>query len=235
MKTRIVLVGSSGRMGSALAEEVHRNTKFEIVKKISRENSRELKTLKAADFDVAIDFSSPQNHQRLVSAISALRRPLLCGVTGLGSFTPLKRAAKKIPVLYAANTSLGINWLMKCLENLSALQKFDVEICEIHHGKKKDNPSGTALELQKVIEGAIGKPIPRPKGLRGGGVFGDHSVYVFGPDETLILSHRATSRSVFAKGALHGAAWLQRQKPGLYSMQDLIEYRKHDKKHRSRV
>jgi len=195
---------------------------------------------------VAVDFSAPTATVALTKTAIELGVALVVGTTGLNAEqeSALREAAKKIAVVYSGNYSLGVNVLATLVERAAAAlspELFDLEIFETHHGAKIDAPSGTALLLGRA--GAAGRDqnlddvmVParhghtgtREKGAigfsvaRGGDVAGEHTVFFFGPQERLELTHRASNRMIFARGALHAARWVANQPPGLYSMQDVL-------------
>lgn len=196
------------------------------------------------DVQVAIDFTSPATTLRVAEICAEKKVALLIGTTG---FTPVEKAkllgfADRIPVLLAPNMSLGVNLLFH-LTGVAArgLSDFETEITEIHHHHKKDAPSGTAQRLKEVVlenqgrdesnvvygRSGIGDPRPGDEvgvhALRGGDVVGEHTVFFFGDGERIEITHRATSRSTFASGALAAAKFLAGQKPGVYSMNDVLQ------------
>ena len=123
------------------------------------------------------------------------------------------------PVFYSANMSLGVAALRKAMQVFNYLSDFDFQIVEFHHNQKKDNPSGTALMLQKALPKS--SKSKQPVGVRGGGIFGIHNVYAMSESEIIEFSHTALNRQVFAKGAVKVAKWLHEQKPGrLYTFED---------------
>jgi 4-hydroxy-tetrahydrodipicolinate reductase len=229
---RISLFAPEGRMGRAIAEAASTDRSFVI---------------DAEHGDVLVDFSSPNGLRGSIDRAISAGIPLLVGTTGLneGHESLIADAAKIIPVLKAPNTSLGI----ALLEDLAARaarvlgqEEWDVEIVEAHHRMKADAPSGTALHLGSAVErgrdmdakeelGRCGTGLKREAGsigysaVRGGTVAGDHDVLFLGPEERLILSHRAESRSIFARGALAAARFLVGKPAGLYSMRDVIDAR----------
>ena len=194
--------------------------------------------------DVLIDFSAPAAlPQSLDRAISG-GIPILVGTTGLDESAQglIDEAARHVAVLQAANTSLGVALLSDLVERAARVlgEEWDIEILEAHHRHKADAPSGTALHLgqaagrgrgAKLTEerGRDGTGLARQKGavgysaIRGGTVAGDHDVMFLGDGERIILSHRAESRAIFARGALVAARFLLGRPPGLYSMRDVIE------------
>lgn len=191
-----------------------------------------------AQADVAIDFSNGAATQTNLAACRKARKPLLVGTTGYPADTDFDAAARDIPVLVAPNTSLGVTLLIELVRQAAAAlpPEFDIEIIEAHHRMKKDAPSGTALALGKAAAEGRGQSLDpvRRDGMarqggeigfavvRGGDIVGEHSVLFAGIGESLTLSHRATDRALFARGALQAAAWLQARSPGRYFMRDLF-------------
>lgn len=191
---------------------------------------------------VVLDFSgNPEaavGHARLAAAYG---KGVVIGTTGLerSHLEDLRELSKDIPVLVSPNMSLGVNLLIKLVELATKVLKekgFDVEILEIHHRYKKDAPSGTALRLAEVIRNELGdvklvsgREGIAPRGeevgvmaLRGGDVVGEHTVFFIGNGERLELTHRATSRDIFARGAIEACRWIASQKPGFYSMMEVL-------------
>ncbi len=174
----------------------------------------------------------------------------MIGSTGLepGEQAAVEEAAKTVAVVQSANFSLGVNVLEELVRQAAALLdagRYDAEVVEMHHRRKKDAPSGTALMLARALAGGRGVRLEdeavygrrgetgeRPRGeigihaLRGGSVVGDHSVLFAGELECLELSHRAFDRAAFAAGALEAAAWAASAAPGMHSMRDVLFGRK---------
>jgi 4-hydroxy-tetrahydrodipicolinate reductase len=195
--------------------------------------------------DVVIDFTSPSAtgiHSRL-----AVRHgtALVIGTTGLGfeENESLSVAAEAVPVVVGANMSVGVNLLLGLTRQVAAIlgEDYDIEVVEMHHRHKVDAPSGTALALghaaaagrgtsldsvsQRVRDGQIGSRRSGTIGfasLRGGDVVGEHTVIFAGDGERIELTHRATSRTIFAQGALRAAKWAAGRPPGLYSMRQVL-------------
>lgn len=194
--------------------------------------------------EVVIDFSSPGATAAIARACAARRVPLVVGTTGLDAQadTALAAVASVAPTVVAANFSIGVAVLAHLAARAATLLgDFDAEIVEMHHRGKRDAPSGTALRLARAVadargvdlaaravHGRSGTPGPRPEGeigilaLRGGDVVGDHTLILAGPGERLELTHRATSRDLFARGALRAAAWTVGRAPGRYDMSDVL-------------
>jgi 4-hydroxy-tetrahydrodipicolinate reductase len=194
--------------------------------------------------DVLVDFSAPDALRQSLDRAITSAIPLLIGTTGLGDEYDglIAEAAKIVPVLKAPNTSLGVALLAELAERAARTlpaADWDVEIAEVHHRHKADAPSGTALHLGSAIErgrgmdakeelGRCGTGLEREAGsigyaaIRGGTAAGDHDVLFLGPEERLILSHRAESRAIFARGAIAAAKFLAGKPAGLYTMRDVV-------------
>ena len=193
--------------------------------------------------DVLVDFSAPGALQKSLGRAVSAAIPILIGTTGLDELADqrIATAAKDVAVLRAANTSLGVALLGELVERAARVlgPDWDVEIAETHHRMKADAPSGTALLLGEAAARGRGNALNAERGrdgtglkrapgsigfasLRGGTVAGDHDVMFLGPDERLLLSHRAENRAIFARGALAAARFLVGQPAGLYSMRDVI-------------
>ena len=194
--------------------------------------------------DVAVDFSAASAVAAHARACTAAGVPLLIGTTGLDAHcqAALQRAAKDVPILLAPNTSVGVGVLAELVRKAAAAlpASFDVEIHEAHHRMKRDAPSGTALKLGDIIAQArcqnladvavydrhgAGLRAPGSIGfsvVRAGDIVGEHTVVFAGPGERLEITHRASDRDVFARGALAAADWLAGRTPGVYSMQDVL-------------
>lgn len=219
---KIALAGSSGRMGreiQALAVK-----EFSVAAEVN--GPKDWSKVKAENVDVVVDFSTPDGLEEALRWAVAEKKPFVSGTTGLTEkvFKSLEKAGSKIPVLYSANMSMGIAALSAMLSNLKALGDWDFQIEEAHHNQKKDKPSGTALLLQRELEKVLGRKIPEPNAVRGGGIPGIHQVWVMGEDEALTLQHTAFNRKVFARGALNAARWLfDKKQPGFYELSDLYK------------
>lgn len=201
-----------------------------------------------ATCEVAIDFSAREVSPRVAARMAELGCPVVIGTTGLDAAgrAAIEAAAKKIAVVLAPNFSVGVNTLFWLVRRAASVlgEGFDIEVVEMHHNQKKDAPSGTAARLAEILceargldpardvrhgrEGLVGA---RQKGeigmhaVRGGDVVGDHTVYFAAAGERLEITHRASSRDTFARGALRAARWALGQKPGLYSMEDVLGLR----------
>jgi 4-hydroxy-tetrahydrodipicolinate reductase len=224
---RISLFAPKGRMGLAIMSAVADDPEFVIDE----------------EGDVLVDFSAPSALQASLDRAVSAGIPILVGTTGLDDFASrrIATAAEDVAVLRAANTSLGVALLSDLVERAARVlgPDWDIEILEMHHRMKADAPSGTALALGdaaargretklKTERGRDGANLKREEGaigfasLRGGTVAGDHDVIFAGPEERLILSHRAENRMIFARGALAAARFLVGKPAGLYSMRDVV-------------
>jgi len=198
-----------------------------------------------SEVDVMIDFSNPAGAMRCLETCVERKIPLVIGTTGLDEHetSKVRAAAKIVPLVFAPNMSVGVNLLLKIVGDVAKALggDYDVEIVEMHHRFKKDAPSGTALKLAEAIAKATGRELAkeavygrrgqvgeRPRGeiglhaVRGGDVVGEHTVTFAALGERVELTHRAGSRETFARGALRAAKFVLTQKPGLYSMLDVL-------------
>ncbi len=187
--------------------------------------------------DVLIDFSAPEGVANNIRLALGGKKALVIGTTAIPDATmkAVQKAAKSVACVLSPNMSPGVNTLLKIVgEVAKALgSAYDIEIVEMHHNKKKDAPSGTALKLAEVIAQATRREIARDgkarsgneivvHALRGGDVVGDHTVTYAADGEMVQISHRATSRDTFAAGALRAAQFVAKAKPGLYDMLDVM-------------
>jgi 4-hydroxy-tetrahydrodipicolinate reductase len=176
--------------------------------------------------DVVIDFSSDEGTRTALAIAQRTGASLLIGTTALSQETiaALRSASSDRAVLLAANTSLGVTALSALVARAAGLLKgFDCSIVEAHHSAKKDAPSGTALRLAEAARrGGATLPDKEVVSIRGGDVVGEHTVRFAGPGEYIELTHRATSRDVFVRGALRAAAWLKGRAPGWWTMEDVL-------------
>lgn len=198
------------------------------------------------DFDVLIDFSAPEPTLRHAVLCAEKGKALVVGTTGFsaGEKLDLERQGEHTPLCIAANYSTGVNLCLKLLDTAARVlgEDADIEIYEAHHRHKVDAPSGTALRMGEVVAQALGLDLStsavygregqtgareRDKigfaTVRGGDVVGDHTVMFMTEGERVEITHKASSRHAFARGAVRAALWLAQQKPGLYDMQDVLE------------
>ena len=198
-----------------------------------------------AKSDVVIDFTTPASTMALAEQAAATGKPLVIGTTGLSAeqFRELGQYANQAPIVWASNMSVGVTLLTELVREVAKKldPDFDIEIVEMHHRNKVDAPSGTALSLGRAA--AEGRGIDfdamaclareghtglRPEveigfaTLRGGDVIGDHTVIFAGPGERIELTHKSSSRSIYAYGAVRAARWLAGKPEGLYAMKDVL-------------
>lgn len=196
--------------------------------------------------DAIIDFSAPKLSLEIAKQCANLKKVLVCGTTGFSEVEKEQFVsyAKDTVIIWSSNMSLGVNLLMNLAQQVAGIlhDDFDVEIVEMHHKNKVDAPSGTALSLGSAVaqgrnidikENAnmarFGKDAKRKKGeigfatLRGGDVIGDHSVVFAGDGERVELTHKASNRDIFAKGAIRAAIWGSAKNSGFYSMRDVLK------------
>lgn len=235
---RAIVVGR-GRMGTLVRQLLEEASDFSFVASFDATDASALDQ-NAPTADIVIDFSAPAALPHLAAYIQRTEAALVSGTTGFSEadLNCLRSLGTFVPVVHAANYSIGVTVLRRLVAQAAqTLEGFDVEIVETHHNKKVDAPSGTAKMLLNAIDpegkdkvvygrqGLIGARTPREIGmhcLRGGTVAGTHEVHFFGNDEEIILTHRATSRTIFAQGALEAARALLRRPAGFYSLENLL-------------
>jgi 4-hydroxy-tetrahydrodipicolinate reductase len=262
---RLIVAGASGRMGRTLIKAIAETAGVSLAGALEDARSplvgqdsgvlaglgangipvvSDAKAL-AGKADGIIDFTVPQATVALAALAAQSGIVHVIGTTGLGpgDEAKIKAAARSAAIVKSGNMSLGVNLLVALAKRVAKTldQDFDVEIVEMHHNKKVDAPSGTALMLglaaaegrgidlgKHSVRGRNGQVGARKRGdigfasLRGGSVVGEHGVIFAGPAERLELWHKAEDRTIFANGALKAALWARGRKPGLYSMADVL-------------
>ena len=262
---RIAVMGAAGRMGKILIEAVGQAEGAQLTAAVDRPDSSligadagelaaqgKIGVTLAGDlsavldqFDVLIDFTHPSVTLKNLEVCRQAGKAMVIGTTG---FSPeekqlLSEAAKQIPIVFAANYSVGVNLCLKLLDTASRVlgDDVDIEIIEAHHRHKVDAPSGTALRMGEVVANALGRDLQKVAvygregqtgareretigfaTVRAGDVVGDHTVLFAADGERVEITHKASSRMTFAKGAVRAAQWLQGQSAGLYDMQDVL-------------
>jgi 4-hydroxy-tetrahydrodipicolinate reductase len=262
---KIAVCGAAGRMGGRIIAAIHEAEGVELsgalehpghpmvgmdagmtagVGTLHLKISEDLNAV-VAGCDVLIDFTNPKVSLKNLEVCALKKKAIVIGSTG---FTPEERAlaaelAKDIPCVLAPNMSVGVNVCFKVLKDVAKIlgDDFDVEVVELHHNKKKDAPSGTAVRMGEVVaealgrdynkvarccrEGIIGERTKEEIGMqtvRGGDIIGEHTVYFIGQGERVELSHRAMTRDMFSRGSVRAAKWIVGKAPGIYDMQDVL-------------
>ena len=249
---RVIMHGCNGVMGQVITKMAKDMDGLTIVAGIDLRNDKEngypvypsLEECKE-EADVVVDFASPKASDHLMDFCAEKKLGLVLCTTGLSEaqIKKVKETAEKTAVLRSANMSLGVNLLLKLVQDAAKVLAgagFDIEIVEKHHNQKKDAPSGTALALADSMNAALGdqyhyvydrssvheKRDPKEIGIasvRGGSIVGDHDVIFAGKDEVITFKHTAYSKAIFAKGALEAAKFLAGKEPGLYDMSDVVQ------------
>jgi len=262
MKPQLVVTGAGGRMGRRIIALACQDELFDVVGAVDWAENPDigkdagglagvgelgvaLSGSYPAGCDVVIDFSNPAAFDATVEYCVSNKKPLLMATTGLSGaqVAKLNEAAKTVPIIFASNTSLGMNLLFAIVGKVAKAlgEGFDIEIIEQHHRFKKDSPSGSALTLAESIcreterefpgcldHGREGKDCLREKGrvgmhsVRAGDIVGEHEIIYGALGETVKISHSAHSRDIFARGALKGAGWLVGKEAGMYTMADCL-------------
>ena len=249
---KIIMHGCNGHMGQVISGLVEKDPDAEIVAGIDvadqGKNSYPVYTNMEecqVEADALIDFSSAKATDALLAYCEKRKLPVVLCTTGLSEeqLAKVEETSKNVAVLKSANMSLGINTLLKLIQEAArvlATAGFDMEIVEKHHNQKLDAPSGTALALADSMNEALGdqyhyvydrssvheKRDPKEIGIasvRGGSIVGDHDVIFAGKDEVITFNHTAYSKAIFAKGALEAAKFLAGKEPRLYDMSDVVQ------------
>lgn len=240
MSLRIALIGARGRMGQAITSAAQESG-ASIAAAIDAGDDL---AAGIAQADVIIDFSSHKITAEVIRLAVAGRKPLVIGTTGhpADEKKHLLAEAAKIPTVWSGNYSVGVNLLFALTRRAAAVlgSDYDCEVVEMHHRFKKDAPSGTAARLLEIIleerklgpdalrhgrEGITGERTDTEVGihaLRGGDVVGDHTVMFAALGERLELTHKASDRGIFARGAVRAAQWVVTRPAGVYDMQDVL-------------
>lgn len=265
---RIAVMGAAGRMGKTLIEAVQQTPGAGLTAAVDRPDS----TLVGADagelaaldrigvplsgdldrvveeFDVLIDFTHPTVTLKNLAFCRKHGKAMIIGTTGFSVEEKqlLAEAGKDIPIVFAANFSVGVNLCLKLLDTAARVlgDDVDIEIMEAHHRHKVDAPSGTAVRMGEVIADALGRDLKKVAvygregqtgareretigfaTVRAGDIVGDHTVLFAADGERVEITHKASSRMTFAKGAVRAALWLDGREPGLYDMQDVLDLR----------
>ncbi len=248
---KAILVGASGKMGGFITDCAAADTEIEIIAGVDKVNIGQKYSI-FSDFesintkaDVIIDFSNVALLDSLLAYAIKSNTPVVIATTGYSAeqIEKIKAAANVIPVFFTFNMSIGVNLLCSLAKKAALVlgSDFDVEIIEKHHNLKIDAPSGTALMLAKAVNSQFNdsynyeydrhsKRAKRPKNeigihsVRGGTIVGEHDVIFAGRDEVITLSHSATSKEVFAVGAIRAAKFIASKSSGLYDMNDIMSF-----------
>ena len=241
--TRIAINGSKGKMGQALTEAINSSSQSDFGAGFDKGDNL-IDSLK--NFEVLIDFSRPEASLNALAVCKDAGKAMVIGTTGFtdSELELIGQASKEIPIVFAPNMSVGVNLTLKILETSAKVIGPDssIEIIEAHHRYKVDSPSGTALKMGEVIANALGRDLsecavygregieePRDmntigfSSIRGGDVVGEHTVAFFMDGERVEITHKASSRMIYANGAVRAANWLSDKSSGLYSMLDVLE------------
>lgn len=249
--TKLILNGANGKMGKTIIELVKTNEKnFNIVYGVDKNTEKNIYNIEIYNnfkedikTDVIIDFSNPDSLESVLSFSTKTKTPIVIATTGYSQkqIEKIKNASKETAIFFTFNMSIGINLLIELVKNSYKILKnnFDIEIIEKHHNQKIDAPSGTAIMIANAInEEADGKfeyiynrQNVRKKrenneigihSIRAGTIVGEHEVIFSGEDETISISHIATSKKIFAVGSLKAAEFIKTKKSGLFNMKDLL-------------
>ena len=263
--TKVGILGANGRMGRVLIDAAYQHTKVALGFASVRKDSafigmdagelagiaKQYVSVSAIDqslishADVLIDFTLPEALADNLDLAIKNQTPIVIGTTGLlpGQLALIDKAAKHIPIVFAANYSVGVNVMLNLVKQTASVMgdQADIEILEAHHRFKQDAPSGTAMAIGKEIADALNRDLSQcavygREGvtgersrdtigfatLRAGDIVGEHTAIFATLGERIEITHKASSRLTFANGALTAATWIKKQSPGLYSMQNVL-------------
>jgi len=256
-KIKLAIVGCAGRMGQQIIKEMQNFKNINLIAAIEKINSpsvnKNIKKIKItgnketafSKSDIIVDFSLPESTLETVKYATKLKKKLVIGTTGLSAnqVSKIKKASKKIAIVFAPNMSIGVNLLIELASKASNVlfnNDTAVEVLDIHHKHKKDAPSGTALALgTAVAEGKNfnlkSKSTIKPNRIRKkklgkinfyckrkGNIVGDHSVIFTNSGEEIELKHKGFSRDIYALGAIKAVIWLSKKKKGFFNMSDVL-------------
>lgn len=268
MKTNIAIAGAAGRMGRRLIEACFNEPNTDLTAAFERPDSSligsdagelagmsrldvsivdQLDTI-INDFDVLIDFTTPQATLEHLAACRAAHKRMVIGTTGFSAEQreTITEAAQDIAIMFAPNMSVGVNLTFKLLEIAASVlgDNVDIEVIEAHHRHKVDAPSGTALRMGEIVANTLGRDLSECavygrqgktgererhtigfETIRAGDIVGEHTVLFADIGERLEITHKASSRMTFANGAIRAAQWIMQKEKGLFDMQDVLGLR----------
>ncbi|MEK8016530.1 MAG: 4-hydroxy-tetrahydrodipicolinate reductase [Candidatus Parabeggiatoa sp.] len=268
MKTNIAIAGAAGRMGRRLIEACFNEPNTDLTAAFERPDSSligsdagelagmnrldvsivdQLDTI-ITDFDVLIDFTTPQSTLEHLAACRAAHKRMVIGTTGFSAEQreSITQAAQDIAIMFAPNMSVGVNLTFKLLEIAASVlgDNVDIEVIEAHHRHKVDAPSGTALRMGEIVANTLGRDLSECavygrqgktgererhtigfETIRAGDIVGEHTVLFADIGERIEITHKASSRMTFANGAIRAAQWIMQKENGLFDMQDVLGLR----------
>lgn len=216
---KVLINGASGKMGQALIRLIKENPQLGLITAATRDAGQEVKE----DFDIIVDFSTPQGAQEAFALAKHRRKPFLTGTTNLPEmFLFQMQQEEKIPVFFAPNVSLSVYFFTELARQAAQMYKdYETHLHEIHHIHKKDAPSGTAKNLADAMDLPVGQVTYE----RLGETVGTHEVKFTSPFDEISLTHKALNRDLFAKSALEIASWLVTCRAGFYTMSDYAKFK----------
>ncbi len=240
---RVAITGANGKMGKILVEIAHQDKNIESISKVNKGD--DLKLL-LNDFDVLIDFTRPEATLNYLKICKKANKKVIIGTTGFNDkeLEKINYFANYISIVLAPNMSVGVNLTLKLLELTAKVigDAADIEIIEAHHRYKVDAPSGTALKMGETIANTLSRDLKKCavygregiekardkktigfSTIRAGDIVGEHTVLFALDGERIEISHKASSRVTFAKGAMRAARWIKTKANGIYSMQDVLD------------
>lgn len=235
---KLAISGAHGRMGTAIAKMAFADETICVQALFEHKDHPDLSKAVHGESvqtdnnalegcEALIEFTLPAGTLQNLDAAIKHKVPMVIGTTGFDDvgLDKIKEASKYIPIVFASNMSIGVNTLFKMIEiAASKVGTGTIKIEETHHVHKKDAPSGTAKTMDDMLEKGCGKRVKEIESFREGEVIGDHTIIFETDEDVLTISHHAKDRSMFAKGAIVAAKFLQNKEPGLYTMQDVLGF-----------
>lgn len=221
---KIAVSGSEGKMGSRIVELAKEDPELQVSASFDVDGNAE-DSIKICD--CLIEFTSPKATMEHLALCEKNKKAMVIGTTGLSEDDKkkIKEASANIPIVFSPNMSIGVNLLFKFVEDASKIlgNEYEISILEAHHAEKKDAPSGTAKEMEKIVKGVKGPDTDVAiSSVREGEIVGEHTI-TFESDVDLIeITHSAKTRDIFAKGALSAAKFIAGKKNGLFAMKDVL-------------
>ncbi len=233
---RLAINGCCGKMGRRILDLASNDSAIKVVAGLERKGHPELGkkisgVLVSGDVsvvkqaDIIIDFTAAQSTMEILAAAVQYKKALVIGTTGLRTEEAeiIRKASASIAIVFSPNMSIGVNLLFKLVKEAAGkLRGYKVKIKEAHHIHKKDAPSGTAKKIAEIVQEQTGNKVNDIESIREGEIIGDHEITFDCELDTIVLSHSAKTRDIFAKGSIEAAKWVVNRTSGLFTMQDVI-------------
>jgi 4-hydroxy-tetrahydrodipicolinate reductase len=221
---KICVSGSEGKMGSRVIDLAKEDAELEVTAGFDVDGNAQLGV---ANCECLIEFTTPVATMEHLALCETLKKPIVIGTTGLSEEekAKIKEASSHIPVVLSSNMSTGVNLLFKLIEDTVKVlgNEYEISILEAHHADKKDAPSGTAKEMERIAKSIKGPDIDVAiSSVREGEIVGEHTITFESETDLIEITHSAKTRDIFVKGALKAAKFIAGKKSGLFTMKDVL-------------